>query len=102
MEVLKASMAMILFGLGLTSFVSGLLIVLAREYQESMRTLSVHSVKISSKAITEEGVSQTIDAASRLVEAVAKLVQTAVGVGAFLCLLGLAVCVIGYWMLSSL
>lgn len=93
---------MILFGLGLTSFVSGLLIVLAREYQETMRTVSAHSAKLSGKAITEEGISSTIDAASRLVEAVAKLVQTAVGIGAFLCLLGLAVCVIGYWMLSSL
>ncbi len=101
MTIIKTSMAIILFGAGIASFVSGLLIILSREYQETLKTLSSHSAKISSKAITEEGVAPTIDAASRLVESVAKLVQTAVGVGAFLTILGISVCVIAFWMLSG-
>jgi hypothetical protein len=99
--MIKTAMAIILFGAGLASFVSGLLIILSREYQETLKTISAHSAKISSKAITDEGVAPTIDAASRLVESVSKLIQTAVGVGAFLTILGMAICVISFFMLSG-
>lgn len=101
MLVIKTAMAVILFGMGVASFLSGLLIILSREYQDTLKTISGHSAKISSKAITDEGVAPTIEAASRLVEAVAKLIQTAVGVGAFLAILGVAVSVIAFWMLST-
>lgn len=101
MIIIKTSMAIILFGAGIASFVSGLLIILTREYQDALKTLSGQSAKISSKAITDDGVAPTIEAASRLVDSVAKLIQTAVGVGAFLTVLGIAVCVIAYWMLSG-
>lgn len=99
--MIETAMAIILFGAGLASFVSGLLIILSREYQETLKTLSAHSAKISSKAITDEGVAPTIEAASRLVESVSKLIQTAVGVGAFLTILGMAICVVSFYMLSG-
>ncbi|MCL5265872.1 MAG: hypothetical protein M1343_11905 [Chloroflexi bacterium] len=102
MIVIKSTMAIILFGAGLASFVAGLLIILSREYQETLKTISGHSAKISSKAITDEGVAPTIQAASQLVESVSKLIATAVGLGAFLTILGVSVCVIAYWMLSGL
>lgn len=102
MIIIKTAMAIILFGAGLASFVAGLLIILSREYQETMKTLSNQSAKIGGKAITDQGVAPTIEAASRLVDSVAKLIQTAVGVGAFLAILGLAVCVIAFWMISGL
>lgn len=99
--IIKTSMAIVLFLMGIASFGAGMLIIMSREYQETLKTVSSHSAKISGKAITDEGVAPTIEAASRLVESVAKLIQTAVGVGAFLSILGIAVSVIAYWMLSN-
>ncbi len=100
-SLIKTLMAVVLFGMGIASFVSGLLIILSREYHETLKTISGHSAKLSGKAITDEGVAPTIEAASRLVDSVAKLIQTAVGVGAFLCILGVVVAVIAFWMLSG-
>lgn len=100
-EAIKTAMAVVLFGAGLFSFVAGLLVVMSREYQDTLRTVSSHSAKISGKALTEDGVAPVIDAASRLIDAVCRLIQTAVGVGAFLALLGIGVCVIAYWMLPT-
>lgn len=97
---LQIGMAVTLFVVGLVSFLAGLSIILAREYQETLRSLSTQSTKIGGRAITDEGVAPIIDSASRLIEAVSQLVRTAVGVGAFLCLLGVAVAVIAFWMIS--
>lgn len=98
---IKTGMALVMFGAGLFSLVAGLLVIMSREYQDTLRTVSSHSAKISGKAITEEGVAPVIEAASRLIDAVCRLIQTAVGVGAFLALLGISVCLIAYWMLPA-
>ena len=42
-----------------------------------------------------------LDASARLVDATNKLIRTAMGVGAFLCLIGLAMCLIAFWMFSA-
>lgn len=97
---LQIGMAVTLFAVGLISFLSGLWIILAREYQETLRTLSTQSSKLGGRAITDEGVAPIIDSASRLIEAVSQLIRTAVGVGAFLCLLGVVVAVVAYWMVA--
>jgi hypothetical protein len=99
---LQIIMAISLFALGLVSFMAGLRTVLTKEYQEALKGLSVQSPRIYGKALTDVAVGPVIEASSRLVEAVSELVRTAVGVGVFLCLSGVAVCLVAFWMLTRL
>lgn len=91
-------MAGVLFAMGIVMIISGLLIILAKEYQETMRLLSAQTPKLAGKAITDQTVLAAIDGTTRLLDAVKGLIQTAVGVGAFLCLFGVAVCGLAFWM----
>lgn len=91
-------MAGLLFLVGIVMIGSGLFIILAKEYQETMRTLSAQAPKLAGKAVNEAAVMAAIDGTTRLLEAVTRLIQTAVGVGAFLCLLGLAICGTAFYM----
>lgn len=91
-------MAGLLFLVGIVMIGSGLFIILAKEYQETMRTLSAQAPKLAGKAVNEATVMAAIDGTTRLLEAVTRLIQTAVGVGAFLCILGLAICGTAFYM----
>ena len=91
-------MAGLLFLVGIVMITSGLFIILAKEYQETMRALSAQAPKLAGKAVTEGAVLAAIDGTTRLLESVTKLIQTAVGVGAFLCILGLVVCGAAFYM----
>lgn len=102
LETLKLIMAVALFGLGVMAVIAGLFTILAREYQDTLRQISAQSARISAKSVTDASVSATIDSAARLIEAVSKLVQTAAGVGAFLSLFGVSLCVISYLILTTI
>jgi hypothetical protein len=91
-------MAGVLFLMGIVMVVAGLLIILAREYQDTMKVLSSQTPKLAGKAVTDQTVLAAIDGTTRLLDAVKGLIQTAVGVGAFLCLFGVAVCSLAFWM----
>lgn len=91
-------MAGLLFVVGIVMITSGLFIILAKEYQETMRALSAQAPKLAGKAVTEGAVLAALDGTTRLLESVTKLIQTAVGVGAFLCILGLVVCGTAFYM----
>ncbi len=91
-------MAALLFVIGIVMIASGLFIILAKEYQETMRALSAQAPKLAGKAASEGTVLAALDGTTRLLGAVTKLIQTAVGVGAFLCLLGLVVCGTAFYM----
>jgi hypothetical protein len=93
-------MAVVLFIAGMAMLISGILIIMAREYQEAMRALSSQSTRLSGKAITDIGLQATIEGASQLLDSIARLIQTAMGTGAFMCLLGATICGISFWMLS--
>jgi len=95
---LQVVMAGSLFIVGLIMIGSGLWIILAREYQDTMRTLSAQAPKLAGKTANEATVIAAIDGTSRLLDAVRQLIQTAMGVGAFLCLFGLAVCGAAFYM----
>lgn len=98
---LQEGMALVLFAVGITACAGGLWIILGREYQRTMRGIASHSNQLHARALTEVGVVPVIDASARLVGAVNQLVRTAMGVGAFLLLIGLALCLVGFWMLSA-
>lgn len=91
-------MAGLLFLVGIVMICSGLFIILAKEYQETMRVLSAQAPKLAGKAASEGAVLAALDGTTRLLDAVTRLIQTAIGVGAFLCLLGLVVCGAAFYM----
>ena len=99
-ETIQIIMAVVLFMAGAAMLVSGILIILTREYQEAMRVLSNQSTRLSGKAITDIGVQSALESTAQLLESVTRLVQTAIGTGAFLCLLGTVICSISFWMLT--
>jgi hypothetical protein len=95
---IREYMAVAMFALGFVTCLSGLWTMLGREYQQTLRSISAQSNRLHARALTEVGVVPVIDAASRLVDAVNQLVRTAMGVGAFLCLVGVVLCVVAFWM----
>lgn len=99
---LQIIMATSLFALGVASCVGGLCTFLTKEYHEALKGLSSQSTRIASKALTDLAVSPIIEASSHLVDAVSRLVRTAMGVGAFLSLAGIAICLTAFWMLSRI
>ena len=101
-ENLQAIMAGSVFLLGLSSLVAGLWMILSRQYQKVLKSISAQSAKVSSKAVTDAGLAPLIQAMSGLVQAIDKLVRTSVGVGVFLCLAGVVLCLASFWMLSTL
>jgi hypothetical protein len=98
---LKVAMAGCLFLLGICSCIAGLWAILARRYQKVLKSISAQSAKIGSKAITDVGLAPLIESMSGLVTAVNQLVRTSVGVGVFLCLSGVILCLAAFWMLST-
>jgi len=91
--------------LGLTGFyacIHGLRTMLAQDYQQTLRKLSLQSTQISQKGLADAAVAPMIEAAARLIDAVNELVRTAVGVGVFLCLTGIGMMVAAYFMVTHL
>jgi hypothetical protein len=101
MQIVKLVMGSILFLLGLFTAISGLYIILRKEYQEAVKTLTSQSPKLVSKAAVEEIAVPVLNSSAQLLDTLNKLVQTATGAGAFLALLGSSLCVVGYWMISN-
>jgi hypothetical protein len=101
-NVLRIAMAGILFLLGTISLIIGLGIAFSREFVDALRSLTRDSSQLGTKAAQDAAFLPLVEGASRLVESVTKMVQTAVGVGAFLCLLGAGLCSLAFWMISGL
>jgi hypothetical protein len=95
-------MAVSLFVLGLCSCIAGLWTILSKKYREALSNVSAHSAQLSSKAIGDAAVAPLVDAISGLIRALDQLVRTSVGIGVFLCLVGAALCTVGFWMLERL
>jgi uncharacterized membrane protein len=93
-------MAVSLFVIGVLSSLSGLWIILAKEYHEAMKQMASQSVRISGRAVTQDTVAPLIDSASRMVEAINQLIRTAAGVGAFLTVVGVVICTVSFWMIG--
>lgn len=98
-QILRLVMAGVLFLLGIISLVSGLRLILTGEYRDGMKELLAQSTRVSKRGVTEQSVAPIIEATSRLIDSVATLVRTAFGMGAFLCLMGVALCTISVWII---
>ena len=95
----RLSMSGVLFLLGVFSLVSGLRLILSDEYRDGMKELMAQSTRVSKRGVTEQSVAPIIDATSRLIDSVTGLVRTAFGMGAFLCLVGIALCTFAVWII---
>lgn len=101
MTTFRVIMAVVLFMLGAVALLLGLGVILTRDYLEALRSLTRESSRLGAKAAHDTAFLPILEGASRLVEAVTQMVQTAVGVGAFLCLLGAGLCTLAFWMLGQ-
>lgn len=95
-------MTITLFIAGLVMLVSGFVIILSREYQETMRVLSNQSTKLSSKVIADVTAQVALAGTAQLLDSITRLIQTAIGTGVFLCLLGSLICGVSLWLLTLL
>lgn len=99
---IKLAMTVTLFLIGVVGSISGLWIIMAKEYQKAMRQLADQSIRINGRAVTQDAVAPVIDSAARLVEAISQMIRTAAGIGAFLCVVGVGICVVAFWMTTRL
>lgn len=102
LEEIRLAMTATLFLIGVVASISGLWIIMAKEYHSAMRQLSSQAIRINGRAVTQDAVAPVIDSAARLVEAISQLIRTAAGIGAFLCIAGVGICVVAFWMTTSL
>ena len=100
MITIQLVMTIALFVAGFGMLISGFVIILAREYQETMRVLSHQSTKLSSKVIADVAAQTTLMGTAQLLDSITRLIQTAIGTGVFLCLLGAAICGVSLWLLT--
>ncbi len=99
---IQVAMSGLLFVLGMIGFIAGLRTMLASEYRNTMKALSAQSGRLGAKGLGDPAVVPLMDATSRLIEAVSQLVRTATGVGVFLCLSGIGLCLAAYWLLTGI
>lgn len=67
-------MADMLFLAGIVMIRSGPFVILAKEYQETMRTLSAQAPRLNGKAISEGTVIAALDGTTRLLKAITRLI----------------------------
>jgi len=101
-ETIAILLASLLGFMGFVACIQGLRTMLAHDYQQTMRKLSIQSAQIGQKGLADVAVAPMIDAAARLIDAVNQLVRTAVGVGVFLCVTGIGMMVAAYFMVARL
>jgi hypothetical protein len=85
-------MCAMLFGLGILTCVTGILILVFRANSKEVRALAAQTTKLAQKGLAEE-VAGLVGNASSLLEAVNQLIRTSAGVGVFLTILGLVMMV---------
>jgi hypothetical protein len=97
---IQLAMTIALFIAGFIMLVSGFVIIVSREYQETMRVLSSQSTRLNSKVIAEVAAQAAMAGTAQLLDSITRLIQTAIGTGVFLCLLGAAICGVSLWLLT--
>lgn len=99
-EDLQIGISVSLFGLGMISCIAGLWTILSHRYRQMLQQVSAQSTVASSKALTNVALTPLVESLTGLVNAINELIRTSVGVGIFLWLFGIGLCVAAYWLLS--
>lgn len=90
-------MAVLLFGLGVLTSITGVIILATRAAGRDIRTIAKQTTQLAQKGLAED-VAGLVGNASALLEAMNKLVRTTAGVGVFLTLFGLVLMALATWL----
>ncbi|MCZ7546120.1 MAG: hypothetical protein M5R40_22490 [Anaerolineae bacterium] len=101
-QILQIAIACFLFLLGWAVTVVGVRYILSRDMKTAVQRTSLRSAEVTQKAFIDVNLAPSLESASQFVEAINGLIRTAVGVGAFLCLTGVALCVVAFLMLAGI
>lgn len=97
---LQIIISVTLFILGFCSCIAGLWAMLSRRYRQMLQQVAAQTTMASSKALTNIALAPLVDSLTGLVNAINELIRTSIGVGVFLWLVGAALCILAFWMLS--
>jgi hypothetical protein len=86
-----------IFGLGMFSFIMGIVVLVTKAMGKDIRNLATQTAKLAQKGIAEE-ITGLVGNASALMTALQQMVKTVTGIGLFLILLGLTLMAIAYWL----
>lgn len=103
-QLMQMFFAFCLFLLGLVVTIKGVQYTLSRDMdmRSAVRKTSISGAQVTHKAVVDVNLAPSLESASQLIDSINQLVRTAVGVGVFLCLVGVVLCVIAFWMLSGI
>jgi len=82
------TLSLAILGLGLLTFILGVIIILVKTIGKATTTISAEITKLAQKGITED-VSGLVGNASRMLDSIKGLVQTTAGMGVFLVIIGI-------------
>ena len=94
-------MAVMMFLVGLGTFITGIFILIARAWGRDVRTLTAQTVRLAQKGLAENVVG-LVGNASSLLSAVNELVRTATGIGVFLTIMGLTLMGLTFYLVLML
>ncbi len=95
-------MSGIIFGLGLVTFLIGIIILLSKTLMnKDIKQITAHTATLARKGITD-GVSGLVGNASSLMEVLHQMVKTSAGVGLFLISIGVVMMAGGYFLIQSI
>lgn len=80
-------MAVILFLLGLTTIIAGIVILVSKVFNGEIKELAQETTVLAQKGISDD-LSGLVGNASTLIEALNELIRTAAGIGSFLIIMG--------------
>jgi hypothetical protein len=86
-----------IFGLGMFSFIMGIIVLVSKAMGKDVRNLATQTAKLAQKGIAEE-VTGLVGNASALMTALQQMVKTVTGIGLFLVLLGVGLMGTSYWL----
>ncbi len=90
-----------MFLLGIGTFLTGVLILVAGSWWRDLRTLTTQTSRIAQKGITEE-ISGLVGNASVLLNSINEMVHTTTGIGVFLTVTGIVMMCLSFWMIITL
>ena len=89
-----------MFLLGIGTFLTGILILVAGSWWRDLRTLTAQTTRIAQKGLAEE-ISGLVGNASALLTSINEMVHTTTGIGVFLTITGLILMSITFWLVLT-
>ncbi|MGD8458155.1 MAG: hypothetical protein PVF83_17395 [Anaerolineales bacterium] len=86
-----------IFGLGIFSFVMGIIVLVTKAMGKDVQKLATQTAKLAQKGITDD-ITGLVGNASALMTALQEMVKTVTGIGLFLIVLGITLMAIAYWL----